>query len=446
MVLRALRGSVAPTIAVAGLMTFTGGCAPDGTDAKGESSSIPGRPSASSTESNRSNSTLVRVDTLRRGSIRTAVDVSCDIEADHLVSVFSKVGNSYIDEILVDEGDQVEEGQPLVLLNVDDFEIEVRRREATMKQRKLAEAQNALSQRETAARQRAQQAQFERARADWERVQEATQGGVDVFSDKEMLDLEKAYQSALAELDALKLTAERTISDGEFAVLETESAQIELEAAQRDLALATVRAPVSGVVADRMVDPGLLVSPQTQLLTLMDPRQLISHLRIPQEDLLVVTGPGLPVEFVFDALPGHVFTGQVEAINPSVDPSSGLVRVRVRLADDAVGVVRPGMYARARIIVESRDDAYLLNKRAVVHDDGRSWFFVADEGVARRYEFAPGASTEHDVEVRSVVDLGDAALESLAIIHVGQDRLRDGDAVRVAETVTESGAAPSESP
>ncbi|MFG0315663.1 MAG: efflux RND transporter periplasmic adaptor subunit, partial [Planctomycetota bacterium JB042] len=366
-------------------------------------------------------------------------DVSTDIEAEQVVTVFPKVGNAYVAELLVDEGDSVTLGQPLALLDRVDFEIEVKRREAALAQRKLAEKQAALQLKETIAREDAQRAMFERARSDYERAQAAIADGVDVFSVKELTDVEKSYQQAVAELEALRLTKQRTESEGELAKLETEAAAIELEAARNDLDHTTIRSPISGTVRDRTVDKGLLVTSASQLFTLVDPTRLVANLRIPQEDLLVVTGPGLPVEFAFDALPGRVFHGEVEAINPSIDPASGLIKVRVRLAPEAVGVVRPGMYARARIIVSSQDDAVLLSKRAVVYEDGRSTFFSVEDGVARRHQFVPGASTEDDVEVRSIDGVpldGDAPeaarLGALEVILVGQDRLQDGDPVRVA--------------
>lgn len=429
--------------AVAVALTAMVGCGPAESGGAAEADASSNRPSAGASTRGSPAPTLVRVGRMHRGSIRTAVDVSTDIEAERVVAVFPKVGNAYVDEILAYEGNEVAAGEPLVYLNKFDFEIEVRRRQATLAQRRLAEQQADIQLRETIAREAAQRAVFERARSDYERAQRTVEGGIDVFSAKELTDVEKSFQQAQAELEALRLTKERTESQGELAKLETEAAAIELEAAKNDLEQTTVRAPIAGIVRDRSVDTGLLVTSQMQLFTIVDPTRLVSNLRIPQEDLLVVTGPGLPVEFSFDALPGRTFLGTVEAINPSVDPTSGLVKVRVRLAGEAVGSVRPGMYARARIIVASRDDAFLLNKRAVVYEDGRSWFFSVEDGVARRHEFVPGASTEVDVEVRAIdgtsldgssLDGGPPpeALQQLDIIHVGQDRLQEGDPVRVA--------------
>ena len=75
-----------------------------------------------------------------------------------------------------------------------------------------------------------------------------------------------------------------------------------------------------------------------------------------------------------------------------------------------------------------------------VYEEGRTYFFSADQSVARRHMFEAGASTENEVEVLSIdgvpLDSSNSAAasdaETLNIIMVGQDRLRDGDPVTVA--------------
>ncbi|MBI4882225.1 MAG: efflux RND transporter periplasmic adaptor subunit [Planctomycetes bacterium] len=392
------------------------------------------QPAAAQSQDRAAAPTLVRVGAFARGEIKTFVDVSTDVEAEFVVEVFPKVGGAFIKEMNVQEGDAVAAGAPLLLLDDIDFRIEVRRRESQLLQAKQTEQQRKVQLSEAHARERAQQVVFERARADHERALNAMKGDIDVLSAKELNDAEATYQQAMAELEAAKLAAERGESEQELARLSCEAAAIELEAAQNDLDQTMVRSPISGVVQRRNVNAGLLVSPATHLFTVIDPTRLIASLRIPQEDLRVVSRTGLPVEFRCDALPGRVFTGVVEAINPAVDPTSGLVKVRVRLDAEAAGQVLPGMFSRARIIVESRDDAVLLNKRAVVYDEGNTYFFAVEGEAARRHAFQPGASTENEIEVLKVDGADAETPENLAlrVIFVGQDRLRDGDPVVVA--------------
>ncbi len=405
-------------------------CAPRDPDSS-NANELATRPAAPA-DANDKAATLVRVGRLTRGEIRTSLEVSTDIEAEVRVSVFPKVGNTYLTEILVKEGSDVKKGDVLARLDDIDFRIAERRRESELLQAQLGEKQAAVRLAEAVARERAQRAMHERAKSDFERAQNAMQGGIDVLSVKEITDASSSFEQAEAELEASTLAAELLRSELELSSVTTEATRIELEAARNDLAQTVIRAPIDGVIEDRSVDAGLLVSPQTQLFTIVDPLRLVANLRVPQEDLSRVSRLGLPVEFRLDALPTMKFVGRVEAINPSVDPASGLIKIRVRLDDEAASSIRPGMFARARIIIDSRENAFLLNKRAVVYDDGRAHFFTAQDGVARRHAFVAGASTETDVEVLEIDETPpvEAAME-LDVIMVGQDRLRDGDPITV---------------
>ena len=424
---------------IAALLTLPCGCSPEDS-AKAGAGARSSDADITQQDEEKESSTLVRVGRLRRGAIDSSIEVSTDIEAEFIVSVYAKVGPAYVKEMIRREGDQVSVGDPLVLLDDIDFRIAVRRQESRLLQSKLTQTLRKTSLAESQARLRAQQAIEARSRADFERAENAMKGEIDVLSAKELNDARTNWEQAVAELEATSLAVQRAGSDLELAVLEEQATEIELEAAQNDLEQTIVRSTIDGVIQQRHINAGLLVNSSNLLYTITDPFRLIASLRIPQEDLQVVSRIGLPVEFRLDALPGQVFLGEVEAINPSIDPSSGLVKVRARLAKEAGGRILPGMFARARIIVESRDNAYLLSKRAVVYEENLTFFFAEEEGRARRHSFEAGASTENEVEVVGVdgtpLALDDATtasrVEALNIIMVGQDRLRDGDPVKLA--------------
>jgi len=379
-----------------------------------------GRVSRSSGEDR--DATLVRVETFRRGEIRTAIEVSTDIEAEFVVDVFPKVGPAYIREVRVQEGDRVEARQQLAQLDDADFRIAVRPRE-TVEQMKVALSQEQATYRAT-------QAAFAKATADRQRALDAMAGDFDVLSVKEIADLEAEFEQKKAQSEGAAFAVEKAQAELQLSMLSIDAAQIELESAKNDLDYTTLRSPITGIVQQRNANVGLLVSSSSHLFTVIDPTRLVANLAIPQEELYQVTRTELPVEFTFDALPGQMFAGQVEALNPSVDPASGLIRVRARLPDTAVPIVRPGMFSRAAIVVESRSDAVLVSKRALVYDEGQAYVFSVVDGIAQRHALEIGASTENEVEVVSID--GSPPDPSLQIIVVGQDDLHDGDDVDIA--------------
>lgn len=384
--------------------------------------------------------TLVRAQKLRTGEIRSTIEAPTDIEAEIVVDVFPKVGPAYIKEVLVKEGDRVEAGAPLLMLDEVDFRLAKKRAESDLlqAQQKINVQTTALS--ESQARQAAQKAVFEKAELDYQRAKDSMAGGIDVLSQKEFADIESAYFQQKAEYDGVKFAVDRAKDDLESARLAVKAAEIDLEEAQTELEHTVVRAPTSGIIQRRDVNAGLLVNSSTHLFTLVDPTLLIANLSIDQRKLGLLREPGLRVEFTIDALPGRIVTGTIEAINPTVDPNSGQARVRARLEPGAEAVVLPGMYANARIVIGSRSDAVLLPKRAVVNEDGRQYFFAVETAaaadgattggtIAKRHEFTSGASTPTEYEILTID--GAAPTTEFDAIIVGQDKLRDGDSVIV---------------
>ncbi len=430
---RGLRGFVVASLVGLSSFPFFFACSPADSGSGSSAGAVPETTQAPPKDSNAP--TLVRAGKFTRGAIRRYVDADTDVQAEWRVDVYAKVGPAYVKELLVDEGQAVDAGQPLLLLDDVDFRIAHARAlsgQATAKQK----AQQAeLGLKESEARSRMTEASFAKAEIDWNRATEAMNGDLDVLSKKELQDAKSEFDQRKAEFEASSLSMEGAKNDLEVAKLACRTADIELEKAQNDLDHCTVRSPIKGVIQERDVNAGLLVSSATHLFTIVDPTRLIAGLRINEDELPLIQN-GLAVEFRFGALPNRLFLGKVEAVNPEVDPSSGQAKVRARLADDAIGVVKPGMYANVRIVVEARDDAVLVTKRAIVYQDGKNYLFLVDRevagDVARRVEFAAGVSREGDQEVLSIE--GKPVDTAREVIVVGQDRLRDGDRINVMRT------------
>ncbi len=409
-----------------GWLALAAGCSPDSAGAPGIATDTPDpkvvTPRGAAT-------TLVEVGKFELRPVDSTIPGTTDIEADLRVDVYPKVGPAYIKEVLVDEGSEVKVGQPLLLLNDVDFKIEVARRDAMWRQRQQSEKQADSQSKEAAARARAQKAQFDKAKADFQRALDTQKGGIEVLTEKEIQDTEAEFARQTAELEALDLGVERSKIEVELAKLATESAKIELDAAKKDLADTIVLSTIDGVVQRRDVNSGLLVNSSTHLFTLVDPSRLRAYVSINQDQFEAVSHLGLETRLTLGAFPKDTFIGKIEAINPSVDPSSGQIRVRVRLPDNAIGKVKPGMFAKAAILVGSKEGV-VVNKRAIVREDKKDWLFSFENGVARRHLVERDEASHGQYEILTVD--GAPPDMNMRVILVGQDRLRDGDPVSIA--------------
>ncbi len=209
------------------------------------------------------------------------------------------------------------------------------------------------------------------------------------------------------------------------------AAQAQLEMAQTRLAKALIRAPIDGVVSERNVNVGDYVENMGgagPMFRIVDARVLELVATVPSArmaDLAV----GQPLVFTSDALPGKEFRGQVSFINPAADEASRTVKVKVEVPN-ADGALKPGLFAKGRIVTGNRTGVLVVPRTALVSWDTAArtgTVFVLDGTTARRRTVRTGTSAGESVEVLEGLAPGEV------VVTRGGFNLRDGDAVRKAE-------------
>jgi membrane fusion protein (multidrug efflux system) len=182
-------------------------------------------------------------------------------------------------------------------------------------------------------------------------------------------------------------------------------------------------APFDGVVGIRGVSLGDYVKDGTDLVNVEDVRQLKVDFRLPERNLAQVR-VGQPIEVVADALPGERWPGVIEAINPRIDVNGRSLELRGRL-ENTSGKLRPGMFARVRVIVGERADALLVPEEAIVPQGEQFFVYKVVEGAARRVEVKLGVRRDAKVEILDGIAAGDR------VVTAGMRLSRDGQPVRV---------------
>ncbi len=204
-----------------------------------------------------------------------------------------------------------------------------------------------------------------------------------------------------------------------------------LEVARAAVALADARlrrmllvAPFDGVVGIRQVSVGDFVKDGDALVNLEDISVLKVDFRLP-ETLLPRLRVGQALEVGSDSLPGERFAAQVDAIDPLVDAQGRAVLIRASL-DNPEGRLRPGMFARVRLILEERPEVAVVPEEALVPSPGDTQYVFRVVGErAERVAIRTGVRRDALVEVLEGLAPGDR------VVTAGQLKLRDGAAVRV---------------
>jgi membrane fusion protein (multidrug efflux system) len=157
--------------------------------------------------------------------------------------------------------------------------------------------------------------------------------------------LEKA--GAIAERDLERARNALVAAQGQLS-----TARAQLANVNKQLDKASVQAPFSGVVAQRQVNAGDVVSPGAALFTVVDPGSMQLEASVPADALSQVR-VGMPVSFTVNGYPGRTFSGRISRVNPTADPLTRQVKI-VASIPNAGNTLVGGLFAEGRVSSESR--------------------------------------------------------------------------------------------
>ena len=201
-------------------------------------------------------------------------------------------------------------------------------------------------------------------------------------------------------------------------------AEAALALADARLAKTEIRAPFSGVIGLRVVSVGDYVKEGADVVNLESIDPLKVDFRVP-EIYLTQLGVGQTLTVTLDALPGKAFDGSVYAVNPLIDAAgrSVVIRAIVRNADTTL---RPGMFARVRLITRDEKQSLVIPEQAIVPQGDEQFVFRVVDGKVSRVKVEIGQRRDAKVEILRGLAPDDV------VVTAGQLKLRDGVAVTIA--------------
>lgn len=322
----------------------------------------------------------VEVAPVTRGPISSFLSFNSTLETESIVDIYPQTAGQ-VEALLVEEGSVVREGDPL--LKIEDRELRVDVEEST--------------------------ANYDHLRQGFARIEELY--GRTLINKQEFED--RRYQ--------------------------LEQARLRLERASIRLSYATVRAPFDGVVAAREAQVGARVGTGTRLFSMVKLDDIVARVFIPGRYLPDVQENQAAL-ITSDFMPGRTFTGWVKRISPVIDPKSGTFRVTVGVRGDRPNDLPPGLFVGVRIITDTKSDAILLPKRAVVYEGGERYVFAVIDGRATKRKLVAGFEDPQNIEALSGFDTG------TAVVVLGQNGLKDGSLVRTVNELPPPDATPPPSP
>jgi len=326
-----------------------------------------------------------------------------------------------VSQVLVDVGDTVREGEPLILLDERELQFEVERQQGLVRQ---VRAQLGIGPKDPPPPDARKLASVQKAEADlfdaqrkYGRAQAMLKD--DLISQQQFDEVASRFQSTQATYDLAMQEVERL-----KALLISNEASEHL--AEKKLADATVRAPYPGSVKSRDVHPGEYLKVQGPVMVLVRTDRVRARLAVPERWAGWVKD-GAMVDLHVEAFPGASFQGKVTRINPAVAQDSRTFEAEA-LIDNRDGRLKPGFFVQASLPSEKEERALFVPEAAVHYRYGVYKVFVVNAGRVSERQIRPAGQTEDQRGRRFEVAEGLKPGERVAAAVSGE--LRDGDLVQ----------------
>jgi membrane fusion protein (multidrug efflux system) len=318
---------------------------------------------------------LVRAD---RRAVAQLIRLPAQLAAYQEVSIFPKV-NGYVSSVLVDIGSHVRQGQLLMVLEAPELE------QATVQ----AKARYARAQ-----------ADYAISRDNYQRLLEASQ-----------------TPGAISPMD---LATSRAKRDADSALSNAEKANWQMQLTM--MGYLRVTAPFSGVITQRNVHPGALVSAEGKDNKPMLELKEVDHLRLQvdiPESVAGSLGTKDSIAFFLSAFPGKRFTGRISRVSMNINMQFRSERVELDVYNKEE-TLTPGMYADVLFDSKGNPNALAVPKSAVVTSTERKYVIVVRDGKTVKVNVSTGNESSDKVEIVGAVQPGEEVIAN------ANDEIKEG--------------------
>lgn len=306
----------------------------------------------------------VEVATTNSGEISAYYSSTATLEADQQAMVVAKV-QGIVQKLHAEEGDLVQSGDVLAQLDDEQLQLEADRAKATL----------------------------DRLKNELDRKEELYQ--------KNLISAQE-FENAKYEFQAQKSAYEL--------------AQLQLRHAQ-------IKAPINGVISKRLIKVGNMINTNQETFRITDFDPLLAVVNVPEHEMHKLK-IGQPALVQVDAVAGETFKGQILRISPTVNPETGTFEATISLKDES-RQLKPGMFGRIRIIYDTRRNALMVPKNAVLSEDGINSVFLIKDKLAFRKTVKTGYTNGDSIEILeglspadTVVTIGQSSLQDSALVEV----------------------------
>ncbi len=268
-----------------------------------------------------------------------------------------------------------------------------------------------------------------------------TAGDLLVQQDVEVEKAQLRSAESVAELARIefrrskKLLANNVVSQSNY---DNAQAQLTQALAQADniravISKKTIRAPFAGRLGIRQINLGQVLKEGQAIVSLQSLDPIFVNFLLPQQQLAQLS-TGLTVRVTTDAIPGQVFTCEITAINPEVDPDTRNIQVQAKL-DNPEERLRAGMYVNVAVVLPAKMKVLTIPATAILYAPYSDSVFVIEEKKGK--DGAPAGKTVRQQFVRlgekrgDFVEVTSGLKAEDQVVSTGVFKLRNGQRVEI---------------
>ncbi len=336
------------------------------------------------------------------------------------VTVSSEVEGK-VEQVLVDVGDRVEKGQPLVNISTVELTLVLAQARAAVQQ---VRARLGLPEKADTLRDVREAAEVKKALADLSDAEQKYQRAKTLYG--QGLLPRETYDETDSRLKAMRAAYDLAVQTVENLQAQLTQYRASMDLAQKKLNDSTIRAPFSGEIKERTVTVGQYLRVQSPVVVIVSVNPLRARLKVP-EKMAAWIRVGHTASIAVEAYPGSTFAGRITRLNPSVDQQTRTIEAEAAVANPD-GRLRPGFFVKASIPSDRVDRALFLLDRAVLYSYGVYKVFVIEGNKLGEKEVRIGDHSDQKVEIVEGLSEG----QGVALPVAGSE-LRDRAAVEIVQ-------------
>ncbi|MFQ5962731.1 MAG: efflux RND transporter periplasmic adaptor subunit [Candidatus Scalinduaceae bacterium] len=338
-----------------------------------------------------------------RKTIHRTILLPGDIFPWEQATLFSKIAG-YLEEIRFDKGDWVKEGDIIARIAVPELENELEKEQAELAQCKadIARADAEVRLREII----------------YKRLSEVRATSKDMVSEEQVDEASGKLEVAKAELVLSKSRSN--------------VARANIERTKTFLDYTIIKAPFTGVITNRWVDPGALIQVATTsqkdvapIVHLMEINTVRVQVHIPEPDTPYID-IGKNVKLTVDELPGKVFESGISRFSWALERGTRTMLVEIDFPNDGY-FLRPGMFAKVIINLEAHKDVLTVPAESLITEKDKAYVYVVNDSTVRKVSLKTG------IDDGIIVEILDGLDENDKVIVAGKHLVSEGEAVITTE-------------